>query len=49
MVLAGATWMEPDSVDGCYADGNLVTGVGWPKHPQFIAKLMEVLGVKVSF
>ncbi|XP_023750598.1 protein DJ-1 homolog D [Lactuca sativa] len=49
VVLAGATWMEPDSVDGCYADGNLVTGVGWPKHPQFIAKLMEVLGVKVSF
>ncbi|KAL7606902.1 protein DJ-1 homolog D isoform X1 [Lactuca sativa] len=49
VVLAGATWLEPHSMHRCFTDGNLVTGVAWPGHPQFIAQFMEVLGVKVCF
>ncbi|KAK7276164.1 hypothetical protein RIF29_17299 [Crotalaria pallida] len=49
MVLAGATWLEPDPIDRCYTDGNLVTGAAWAGHPQFISQLMVLLGIQVSF
>ncbi|CAL8998751.1 unnamed protein product, partial [Prunus brigantina] len=32
-VLSGATWLEPDPIDRCFTDGNLVTGAAWPGHP----------------
>ncbi|KAJ0695024.1 putative lactoylglutathione lyase [Helianthus annuus] len=47
--LGGATWLEPDPIDRCFTDGNLVTGAAWPGHPQFIAQFMSLLGVKVCF
>lgn len=49
VVLSGAKWLEPDPIDRCFTDGNLVTGAAWPGHPQFISQLMSLLGVKVSF
>ena len=32
VVLGGATWLEPDPIDRCYTDENLVTGAAWPGH-----------------
>ncbi|GMH07837.1 hypothetical protein Nepgr_009677 [Nepenthes gracilis] len=49
VVLSGATWLEPDPIDRCFTDGNLVTGAAWPGHPQFISQFMALLGVHVSF
>ncbi|KAL3731233.1 hypothetical protein ACJRO7_028154 [Eucalyptus globulus] len=43
---AGATWLEPDPIDRCFTDGNLVTGAAWPGHPEFIFQLMALLGIK---
>ncbi|KAF2314769.1 hypothetical protein GH714_033500 [Hevea brasiliensis] len=49
VVMAGATWLEPDPIDRCYTDENLVTGAAWPGHPEFISQLMALLGIRVSF
>lgn len=49
VVLSGATWLEPDPIDRCFTDGNLVTGAAWPGHPEFVSQLMALLGIKVSF
>lgn len=49
VVLAGATWVEPQPINRCFSDGNLVTGAAWSGHPQFIAQFMSVLGVRVCF
>ncbi|KAF4384436.1 hypothetical protein F8388_012738 [Cannabis sativa] len=49
VVLGGATWLEPDPIDRCFTDGNLVTGAAWPGHPQFVAQLMALLGIQVTF
>ncbi|KAL3730193.1 hypothetical protein ACJRO7_027237 [Eucalyptus globulus] len=46
VVLAGTTWLEPDPIDRCFTDGNLVTGAAWPGHPEFIFQLMALLGIK---
>ncbi|XP_027333195.1 protein DJ-1 homolog D-like [Abrus precatorius] len=49
VVLSGATWLEPEPIDLCFTDGNLVTGAAWPGHPEFISQLMALLGIRVSF
>ncbi|XP_057809286.1 protein DJ-1 homolog D [Salvia miltiorrhiza] len=49
VVLAGATWLEPDPIHRCFTDGNLVTGAAWPGHPEFVAQFMALLGLTVSF
>lgn len=49
VVLGGATWLEPDPIHRCFTDGNLVTGAAWPAHPEFVAQLMALLGIRVSF
>lgn len=49
VVLSGATWVEPDPLDCAVTDGNLVTGAVWLGHPEFISRLMALLGVRVSF
>ncbi|KAL6651826.1 hypothetical protein ACP70R_010751 [Stipagrostis hirtigluma subsp. patula] len=49
VVLGGATWLEPNPIDRCFTDGNLVTGAAWPGHPEFVSQLMALLGIKVSF
>ncbi|CAM0145887.1 unnamed protein product [Urochloa decumbens] len=49
VVLGGGSWLEPDPIHRCFTDGNLVTGAAWPGHPEFVAQLMALLGIKVSF
>ena len=49
VVLGGAIWLEPNPISRCFTDGNLVTGAAWPGHPEFIAKLMALLGIHVTF
>ncbi|XP_073145989.1 protein DJ-1 homolog D [Henckelia pumila] len=49
VVLAGATWLEPEPIDRCFTDGNLVTGAAWPGHPEFISQFMALLGLHVTF
>lgn len=49
VVLSGASWLEPDPIDRCFTDGNLVTGAAWPGHPEFISQLMALLGIQVTF
>ncbi|CAL8081365.1 unnamed protein product [Prunus armeniaca] len=33
VVFSGATWLEPDPIDRCFTDGNLVIGAAWPGQP----------------
>ncbi|KAF5750182.1 protein DJ-1 D [Tripterygium wilfordii] len=47
--LAGAKWLEPDPIQRCFTDGNLVTGAAWPGHPEFVSQLMALLGIHVLF
>ncbi|KAI3889670.1 hypothetical protein MKX03_007692 [Papaver bracteatum] len=49
VVMAGGIWIEPNSLDTCFTDGNLVTGATWRGNAQFISQLMSVLGIQVSF
>ncbi|CAH9148640.1 unnamed protein product [Cuscuta epithymum] len=43
VVLGGGTWLEPEPIDRCFTDGNLVTGAAWPGHPEFISQFMSLL------
>lgn len=45
--LAGAHWVETEITDAV-ADGTLVTAPAWPAHPAWLAKFLEVLGVRVE-
>jgi protease I len=47
-VTCGATWV-PASADASNAvtDGNLVTAVAWPGHPQWLAQFAVLLGTKI--
>jgi protease I len=45
--LAGGHYAEI-AIDGAVADGNLVTAPAWPAHPAWLAKFIEVLGVRIS-
>ncbi|RAL46415.1 hypothetical protein DM860_004694 [Cuscuta australis] len=49
VVLGGGTWLEPEPLDQCFTDGNLVTGAAWPGHPEFVSQFMALLGVRVAF
>jgi len=40
--LAGGTYVKVEMTDAV-VDGNLVTGPAWPAHPQWLARLLEVL------
>ncbi len=35
-------------VDQAYVDGNLVTAPAWPAHPAWLAKFLELLGVRIT-
>ncbi|KAL9247962.1 hypothetical protein vseg_021331 [Gypsophila vaccaria] len=49
VILGGGSWLEPEPIDRCFTDGNLVTGAAWPGHPEFISQFMALLGICVSF
>jgi protease I len=44
---AGAEWVDIPVTEG-YVDGNLVTGPAWPAHPDWLAKVLEVLGTRIT-
>ncbi|HEY9759155.1 MAG TPA: DJ-1/PfpI family protein [Oculatellaceae cyanobacterium] len=46
---AGASWAEPAADAGnAYTDGNLVTAVAWPGHPEWIKQFLALLGSKIE-
>ena len=44
---AGGKYMEIP-VDAAHVDGNLVTAPAWPAHPAWLARVLEVLGTKIT-
>ncbi len=44
---AGARWVDVP-IDQAHVDGNLVTAPAWPAHPAWLARFLEVLGVRVE-
>jgi protease I len=44
---SGGRWLDIP-IDQATVDGQLVTAPAWPAHPACIAKLMEVLGLRVE-
>ncbi len=44
---AGGKWVEVP-MDKAHVDGNLITAPAWPAQPEWLAKLLEVLGTKVQ-
>ncbi|CAN5336409.1 DJ-1/PfpI family protein [soil metagenome] len=47
VTIAGGTFLNIP-VDQAHVDGLLVTAPAWPAHPAWLAKFLEVLGVKIS-
>ena len=47
VALAGARYAEIP-IDGAFVDANLVTAPAWPAHPAWLARFIEVLGVRIS-
>lgn len=46
---AGANWAEPAAdASNAYTDGNLVTAVAWPGHPEWIKQFLVLLGSKIE-
>ena len=45
---AGSYWIECDSVSKCIKDGNLITGITYDGHPEFIRLFIEALGGKIT-
>ncbi|HYG58107.1 MAG TPA: DJ-1/PfpI family protein [Symbiobacteriaceae bacterium] len=47
VTLCGGKYVDIP-VDQAHVDGNLVTAPAWPAHPDWMAKFLQVLGVKIS-
>lgn len=47
LTLAGAKYEEAP-IDKAVVDGNLVTAPAWPAHPEWLAKFLQVLGVRIE-
>ena len=45
--MAGGEYMEIP-MDKALVDGNFVTAPAWPAHPDWLAKLLNVLGTKIT-
>ncbi|XP_021896827.1 protein DJ-1 homolog D-like [Carica papaya] len=48
LISAGASWVEPNGLVGTVVDGNIITGVTYRGHPEYIAQLLKALGGKIS-
>ena len=44
---AGGTYVDI-AVDQAHVDGNLVTAPAWPAQPQWLAKVLDVLGTRIE-
>lgn len=47
LIAAGAHWVEPEKMDFCTSDGNLITGATYEGHPEFIRLFIKALGANV--
>jgi protease I len=47
VTLAGGKWVEVE-LDQAYVDGKLVTSPAWPSHPEWLARILELLGTKIT-
>jgi len=46
---AGANWVNPGAnVTLSHTEGNLVTSVAWPGHPEFMRQFLTLLGSKIT-
>jgi protease I len=49
LVAVGAKWIEPASdVANAHVEGNLVSAVAWPGHPQWMRKFLQLLGSTIE-
>lgn len=49
VIKAGANWGEiNETFSNAYVDGNLVSAIAWPGHPEWIKKFAELLGTKIE-
>ncbi len=49
LIQAGAKWVEVNATfSNACVDGNLVTAVAWPGHPEWMHKFLDVLGSKIE-
>lgn len=44
LIAAGSHWVEAETLATCFADGNLITGVTYNGHPEFIGLFVKALG-----
>lgn len=47
IISAGGKYMDIP-MDTAHIDGNLVTAPAWPAHPDWLAKLLDLLGTKIE-
>jgi protease I len=47
VINANGTWIDC-AVDKAHVDGNLVTAPAWPAHPEWLAKFLDVLEIKIE-
>ncbi|KAL9392195.1 hypothetical protein Peur_016115 [Populus x canadensis] len=48
LIDAGALWIEPKTMMDCVSDGNLITGVIYKAHPEYIQLVVKALGAKIA-
>lgn len=48
LIAAGAHWVEPENYASIVVDGNLITGVTYRGHPEFIQHFLKALGFSIS-
>jgi D-lactate dehydratase len=48
LIDAGAHWIEPKTMMDCVSDGNLITGVIYKAHPEYIQLVVKALGGKIA-
>jgi protease I len=44
---AGGRWIDV-GWEGAHVDANLVTAAAWPAHPKWLARLLELLGTRIT-
>ena len=47
IIRAGGEYVDIP-MDKAHADGKLVTAPGWPAHPDWLDKFLQVLGTKIE-
>ena len=48
LLAAGAHWVEPGNFSSTVVDGNLITGVTYKGHPEFVHHFLKALGGSIS-